>query len=807
MATAWPSKRRVIGTRVSRLDGAAKSTGKAKYSFDINRPGMLHAVILRCPHARAKITRLDVGAAAKAPGVKALYPVNVAYEGTFVRAAGDDVVVTVKDKGKDVEKTVALGPTVLLYKEGKVVTPANLKAGDKVYLEPLPDLIGKEYFYAGDEVLGLAADTEEHAADALRLIKIEYEQLPFLVKEEDALKEDKKTVSPIGPAGDRSNLRPPQTGQTGKFADGFKDAAAVIEGTYGVSTICHQCLESHGLAAEWGQDGGLTVWASTQAVFGTAQELSRYFQAQKINLPENKVKCVTHYMGGGFGSKFGPDIQGKVAAELARKAGAPVKLMLDRAEEITAGGTRPSAYGKVKIGADKDGKVTAYEIDCWGSPGLGQGGTVGPLPYVYPFENKRKHTPIRLNAAQQRAMRAPGHPQSCFLTECALDDLAAKLGLNPMEVRRKNLPPRLPQALAADRFAVKVYEREIDIIEKLSGWKDKWHEPGKGKARGAWKHGIGMALHTWGGNATPQRNECTVIITARGDVSASTSTQDLGTGQRTVTAIVVAEILGLKPEQVGVTLGESLLGDSTGSGGSTTCPSQGPSTLRAAVAARDDLFAKIAPKLGAKAEDLEIIDGKVVDKENKKTFEWAQACARLGMETAKGVGFWTAAEAAAVDNDKKPINPNVSSVGVGGVQVAEVLVDTETGVVRCTRVTAVQDCGLIINKLACESQVAGGVIMGLNYALFEERIMDRHTGRQVNADMEFYKLAGIRDIPEIVVEMFDMPERGVIGIGEPPTISTHAAIGNAIFNALGVRVPETPFTPDRVLAALEKGGK
>jgi len=153
-------------------------------------------------------------------------------------------------------------------------------------------------------------------------------------------------------------------------------------------------------------------------------------------------------------------------------------------------------------------------------------------------------------------------------------------------------------------------------------------------------------------------------------------------------------------------------------------------------------------------------------------------------------------------------NKGVSRIGVGGCQVAEVVVDTETGVVRCTQVVAVQDCGLIINKLGCESQVAGGVIMGLNYALFEERIMDRATGRQVNPDMEFYKLGGIQDMPKIVVHMMDMPERGVIGIGEPPTISTHAAIGNAIFNAIGVRVPHTPFSPERVLAALaRKGGK
>src|SRR5262249_40225022 len=184
--------------------------------------------------------------------------------------------------------------------------------------------------------------------------------------------------------------------------------------------------------------------------------------------------------------------------------------------------------------------------------------------------------------------------------------------------------------------------------------------------------------------------------------------------------------------------------------------------------------------------------GLIVDKGGNKKWKWKEACAKLGMDTVVGSGDWT---------------PGLSNSGVCGVQVAEVKVDTETGVVRCTRVVAVQDCGLIINKQGCESQVAGGVVMATTPALWEERIMDRHTGRQVNPDMEFYKLGGIADMPEIVVHMMDMPERGGIGIGEPPTGSTTAAIGNAVFNALGVRVPYAPFTPERVLAALTKGGK
>ena len=194
-----------------------------------------------------------------------------------------------------------------------------------------------------------------------------------------------------------------------------------------------------------------------------------------------------------------------------------------------------------------------------------------------------------------------------------------------------------------------------------------------------------------------------------------------------------------------------------------------------------------------------------MDSANKKSWAWKEACARLGMEQAKGTAGWSSNMANEVNKQTgKLANPGVSNVQVGGVQIAEVLVDTETGLVRCTHVYAVQDCGLVVDKLTCESQVTGGVIMGVNYALFEDRIMDRHTGRQVNPDMEFYKLGGIKDMPRVTVHMHDMPERGVIGIGEPPTISTCAAVGNAVFNAIGLRVGTAPYTPDKVLERLSR---
>lgn len=727
-ANTWPKKPRIIGTKVPRVDGPAKATGTAKYSYDINRPGMLHATILRSPYAHAKIKSIDTAAAEKMPGVKATH----------------------------------------------------------IIAKP-----GSEVYYAGDEVVALAADTEEHCHDAIRAIKVEYEVLPFLVKEEDALKAvNLRTVAGREP----SNLKVGGEFNRGNVDDAFQKADAVSEGTYGVPTIAHQCLESHGLVAEWEKENFLKVWCSTQATFYTAQLLAQHFK-----IPATNVECITYYMGGGFGSKFGPDVQGIAAAELAKKAGAPVKLMLNREDEIIAAGNRPSAAGKVKIAASKDGKITAYDVDCYGSPGVGGGATVNfqYLPYVYDIAEtvpnvRRKNTVVRLNTGQNRAMRAPGHPQSCFLTETAVDDLAAKLGVDPLQVRLKNLPQNDPQAAKKDpqSFAAlrnTIYAEEIDIAVKLSKWKDVWHPPGKGPGKGPIKHGIGMALHLWTPKGGPD-NDTTVTVSSDGSVTVQSSTQDLGTGQRTLLAIIVAEVLGLDVKNIQVKIGDSLWGRSTGSGGSTTAPGTAPAALNAASAARVALFEKIAPRLNVKAADLAIEPGKIVDK-NGGSWSWKEACARLGMDTVKGEGNYT---------------EGLTSYGVGGVQTAEVLVDSETGVVRCTKVVAVQDCGMVINKLACESQVAGGVVMALNYVLFEENILDRHTGRQVNPDMEFYKLGGIEDMPHIIVHMHDMPERGVIGIGEPPTISTAAAVSNAVFNALGVRVPYAPFTPARVLAALAK---
>src|ERR1051325_2892658 len=475
----WPATRRLIGTKVQRLDGVDKATGRAKYSFDISRPRMLHAKILRSPHAHATIKTIDTAAAEKVAGFRAFYLIKKA---------------------------------------------------------------GAEVFFAGDEIIAVCADTEEHVEDCLRAIRVEYAVLPHHVKEADALTATANTVG--GPGA--NNVVAAGDFATDKFADvAFQGVAATHQGTYGVPVISHQCLESHGLVAEWDdKQENLTVWASTQAVFATADALRNHFK-----MKPGTVKCITNFMGGGFGSKFGPDIQGITAAELAKTARQPVKLMLDRAEEVTVGGLRPSAYGTVRVGGSKEGRVQAYEVDCYGTGGYRPGATVtfNALPYVYGpavANIKRVHRVARTNIQTARAMRAPNHPQNCALTEQALDDLAARLGVNPMTLRLLNLPPNdeaeakaNPRNFTSQRASI--YRAEIEIIRKMCNWDTAWHAPGQG-GKGVVKTGLGMGLHTWGGGGRGP-NPTRVTINANGSVVAQSSSQDLGTAQRTLLALIVAE--------------------------------------------------------------------------------------------------------------------------------------------------------------------------------------------------------------------------------------------------------------------------
>jgi xanthine dehydrogenase YagR molybdenum-binding subunit len=630
--------------------------------------------------------------------------------------------------------------------------------------------------YHGDDIAAVAAETEEQARDALRAIKVEYEVLPHCATVEQSMAEGAPEIA--RGAGISNNRRAARAQTNGDPEAALGKADAIVDGVYSVPVINHVCLEPHGLCASVEGDK-ITAWASTQSVTGTANELSR-----SMSIPANDVTVLTEVMGGGFGSKFSADVWGVAAAKLSKEAGRPVTMFLDRAQEQLAAGNRPSATGHIKIAGTKDGQITAIVGECYGTGGI-SGGFDVIIPYVYNVPNRTNtNTTVFVNAANQRAWRAPRHPQSCVLTESAIDDLADKLGINPFEIRLKNLP---------DNNLKEVYQEEMKIGAKLIAW-DRWKPRAENaKTAGPIKRGLGMALHTWGGGGAPGR-QVNCIISPDGSVEIRSATQDIGTGARTIMAIIAAEILGLKVSDIKSNIGNSTFPPGQGSGGSTTTPSMSPPTYDAVSTARDELFKKIAPGLDCAPEDLSLKDGQVLVKGEPK-LTWKDACRKLGMMPIS------------VTPPGRDANGmrELTSVGVGGCQFAEVEVDVETGVVKVKKLVAVQDSGLILDMLTWKSQVHGGVIMGINGALFEERVMDPVSGRCLNADMELYKLAGASDIPEIIVEAYhteEMRKRGVIGVGEPPTISTLAAIGNAVANAIGVRVPTFPMSPMNVLAAL-----
>ena len=711
----WPEegKRTHIGKRISRLDGPDKVSGRAKYTFDLNRPGMLFGKVLRSPHAHAKIVSIDLTAAEKMPGVKAV--------------------------------KIIQGP-------------------------------GTEIQWAGDEIAVVAAETEAQAEDAARAIKVVYERLPHLVNDKnwDAVPE--------------ANRRKPSENVAGDPAKAFAGADVILEGEYGNDVITHCCLETHGLIAEWEDDKNLLVHQSTQSVSSNGGEFAR-----ALGLPAGNVRIKMDHIGGGFGSKFPVDRWGLEAAKVSKMAGGkPVKLMLERDAELMVAGSRPSAYAKVKIGAKKDGTIVAWESQAWGTGGVGNFSFANQLPYVLKVADRKEvFSVVPTNTGPQRAWRAPNHPQACLITMSAFEDMAAKLGMDPLDLFLKNLP------LAGVRQ--NVYKDELMKAAEMIEWKKLWRPRGEG-APGSTKtikRGLGLSLHTWGGGG--HASDCDLTVHPDGSVEVKMGTQDLGVGTRTVLAIVAADTFAIPLNQVKVHIGDNRYPVSGGSGGSTTVGGISSSTRRAAVDALNAILEKVAPTMNTTADKLEAVGGKIQEiGKPTNAMTWKQACAKLGTQPLTTRG-------------KNPGKETLTTGGVGGVQMADVSVDIETGVVKMNNFVAVQDCGLIIDMKTCESQVFGAMIMGVTYALYEERVMDDQTGKMLNPNMEFYRLAGLRDIGNFKVHMMTgkgYDERGVIGIGEPPTVSPGAAISNAVANAIGVRVPSLPLTPDRVLAALaKKGGK
>ena len=755
----WPvnAELQVVGKDVPRMDALDKVTGRARYTFDVQLPGMLHGRTLNSTVPHARIKSIDTSQAEKYPGVRAVHVLE------------------------------------------KILMAAELRDPGDEAKEPYPIVR-----FTGQPIAAVAATSARAAEAALKLIRVEYEPLPHVTEMEDAMQADSPIVFPgpteqaatAGGGGaarglpQKGNLRgPSKSGSRGDIERGFRDADVIVEGEYRTQVQTHTPLETHGLVADW-RDDELTLYASTQHVLSVRDEAVEIFK-----LPEEKVRAISDYTGGGFGAKYGIGNYGTLAIHLSRKARAPVRLVLDRREEHVSVGNRPASLQRLKIGAKRDGTLTAVELHSFGTGGVAAGAGVGSCHHsMYPCPNTSiEHYDVFTNAGPCAAFRGPGQTQGIFAFEQAIDAIAASLQMDPLALRNKI------DTRDADDVRARAAERRIGA-EKF-GWSRR-HPPGSDP--GPIKRGMGMAQSMWP-YIVNSYAVCELQISGDGTVEAFCGTQDIGTGTRTVFAQVVAEELGLRPEDITVHVGDSRFPPGPPSGGSRVTSSLTPAARNAAHAAARDIATRVAPLLNAKPDDLVFRRGRIENRNDPATtLAFAEALRRAGIETL----VHRADRRDDYDGyARKAGELHISKHAIGGVQFAEVCVDTETGVVKVERVVAVHDCGRPINPKLIESQILGGVVQGVSYALYEDRRLDATTGVQLNPNIDQYKMVGARETPQIEVHVIELLGRqsstDARGVAEPANVATAAAVANAFFNATGKRIHTLRMTPSNVLAALQ----
>lgn len=549
----------------------------------------------------------------------------------------------------------------------------------------------------------------------------------------------------------------------------LEQGEVIHEATYETQVQTHCCLEPHGALVDV-RDDAVTAWGSTQGTFGFRDDL-----AQTLGVRQDQVEFHCEYVGGGFGSKFGAGAEGTLAAEMSQKYKRPCRVVLNRAEEQTDTGNRPGSHQYMKLAVSPDGKIQGGRIHTWGHVGPSGGGGGAANPSRYNFGTiARSHEDVHLNAGFPRAMRAPGHPQGMFAVSMMLEELAERLDMDPLQFRIKNDPDQVRQQM-------------YRVGAELIGW-DRRQPNGAGT--GVMRAGFGIGATDWGNSAG--RATVDVNVFRDGTVEVLSGSQDIGMGFRTMLCDCVASQLGVPREQLRVKVGVSTYPPGPASGGSVTSRFVAPKALGAAEQAKQAVLQLVADEWGVENPASLSIEGGVIS-DGQQTMPWSEACKLISDDR---LHF-------SVSRDGRHRGVTTSSQGV---QFVEVQVDTETGIVRCKRVVAIQEMGRPVNRNTAENQITGAVIQGMSFALFENRLLDRPTGAMVNPNMQMYKIAGPVDVPEIIPVIWKSEaEAGVNSLGEPPVVATPGAIGCAVYNAIGAPVRRMPITPDRVLEAIARG--
>lgn len=728
-----------VGKPLPRVDALQKVTGRATYTADVIRPGMLFAALVRARIARGRVLSIDLEAARRWPGVvDVLGAADVAQLGRPVRAGG-------------------------------------------------VNLFDREVQYFGQPLAAVCARSFAEARLAAASVQVEYDS------EAPVVEIDQARAPGAARVRGEHNLSKwsPLEFSRGDLERGLQEAEVVVQGVYRTPSALHCALETHGAVAEWDGDR-LTIWESTQGVFRVREEVAR-----ALGLPLGRVRVLMEYMGGGFGAKNSAGAHTLVAALLARRTGRPVHCVLDREGEQQDTGHRPATRIEVTLGARRDGSLTAIAAEAEIAMGIA-GWDASPTRifhqmYSCPNVRTREYF-VHLNCQAMAAFRAPGHTEGAFALERAMDRLARELGMDPLELRLRNIPARDEERNRP--YSAGNLRRCLEEGSRRFGWRPRTAERQRSVARGRVR-GSGLAAQVWPTGGGPPAY-ATVRLQPDGSVDVLTGTQDLGTGARTVLAQVAADALGTTLDQVRVVIGDTERTPYTGnSWGSMTTPSVAPAVRMAAEAARRKLQEAAAPMLGVEPAELEVRGGVVRRRDCQGELSLAEVCRRLGNVTIAG------------DGSRGPNSPDVR-IMTFGAQFAEVEVDTDNGLVRVLRLVAVHDCGRVINPLLARSQLEGGILQGLGLALYEERIVDRESGQPLQRGLHDYKIPTMADTPAIEAVLLDSVDPaannvGARGLAEPPIIPTAPAIANAVADALGIEPDALPLTPWRVLGWLGRG--
>jgi xanthine dehydrogenase molybdenum-binding subunit len=747
----------VVGKSIPKIDSVEKVTGRAKYGPDLKTDGMLHAKLLRSPHAHARVTDIDASEALRMPGVRA--------------------IATIEEVPKVVQYWFFL---------------RSEKKQKQMYLR---DNVVR---FVGDPVLAVAAEDEETAEEAVSRIRVSYEPLETIYDPQEAFKGGSISIH------EKGNIVFRVSKQFGDIEKGLRDADLILENQFHTSKQKHAPLEPIGTClADYSSDGTLTVYSSTQL-----PHWSQMYLAGLMDLPMNRVRLIKPYTGGAFGARCGL-IHGleTMSCWLSRKAGRPVKMSFTRREEFLATESRHPMTIDLKTGVTNDGTLVANEIRILADVGaygthyigviadcLSTGVGLYNIPNV-DFQAAAVHT----NTSPCGAFRGYGNPQMNFAQESQMDMIAEKIGMDPVEFRRKNyrrlgeFDPVFNKEIRSNGL-----EECMDQGSKVFGWNEKpWEKPESGSL----KKGRGMAvlLHgTGAAGALPDPASATIMINADGTVNIMTAAADDGQGNRTVLAQIASEVLGIEFEKIVLSATDTAVTPlDGGTHGSRQTYCGGHAVQQAAGQARRKLFEFAAKELEVPLERFEIRDSTIFDKDNpdtrisvpdlmRKTQITDMSLCRQIVETFSGVA---------------PSMP-----GYYGADFAEVEVDANTGQVRVLRLTGAFDVGKAINPDFVEGQITGGGVMGIGWALTEELIMER--GEILNPGFRDYRLLRSTDIPKldsIIVESHEPTGPfGAKGVGEGSMVCVASAIANAVYDAVGVRIKDLPITPEKVLRALEE---